>query len=138
LYPCISDFYEPQVVDDTQFANTVIQDNKGQCEFIQLPPQINQDTRLNAHFVKRTADDDPPPVVSGTLAPWRPMTEWENPIWGWVVANHAESGIQLFLADGTFYREVRLGPSVRLCPTQSGCPSHQTRTSRRPRANWTG
>ena len=82
-------------------ANTVIQDKDGQCEFIQLPPQINQNARLNADFVKRTADQ--------ALAYWRPTTEWENPIWGWIVANYADYGIQIFLKDGTFYREVQVG-----------------------------
>lgn len=96
------------MVEGTQIANTVIQDNDGQCEFIQLPPQINQNARLNADFVKRTADDDDKPAIQG-LAPWRPMTEWENPIWGWIVVNYADYGIQLFLPDGAFYREVRFG-----------------------------
>src|ERR1700719_1717937 len=36
LYPGISDFYEPQMVD-SKTANTVIQDDDYQCEFIQLP-----------------------------------------------------------------------------------------------------
>jgi hypothetical protein len=37
------------------------------------------------------------------------VTEWENPIWGWVVTNYADYGMQIFLPDGTFYREVRFG-----------------------------
>lgn len=108
LYPCISDFYEPQMVD-TKTANTVIKDNDYQCEFIQLPPQINQNARLNADFVKRTSDD--PDYTDGLDDPayWRPATEWENPIWGWMITNYADYGIQLFLPNGTFYREVRFG-----------------------------
>lgn len=108
LYPCISDFYEPQLVDDTDIANTVIEDKGGQCEFIQVPPQINQNARLNAEFVKRIADDPDKPAVDDP-AYWRPTTAWENPIWGWIVTNYADYGIQLFLPDGTFYREVRFG-----------------------------
>lgn len=108
LYPCISDFYEPQMVEGTQTANTVIKDNDGQCEFIQLPPQINQNARLNAEFVTRTANDPDKPAVQNPSY-WRPTTEWENPIWGWIVTNYADYGIQLFLPDGTFYREVRFG-----------------------------
>ncbi|KAI0536512.1 hypothetical protein GGR58DRAFT_528188 [Xylaria digitata] len=117
LYPCISDFYEPQTIqleDGKDYANTVIQDNAAQNEFIQLPPQINQNARLNANFVKRITDDDPTsnkeiqPRALG-LATWRPASEWENPIWGWVITNFADYGIQLFLPDGTFYREVRFG-----------------------------
>lgn len=96
------------MVEGTQTANTVIKDNDGQCEFIQLPPQINQNARLNADFVMRTADDPDRPAVQNP-AYWRPTTEWENPIWGWIVINYADYGIQLFLPDGTFYREVRIG-----------------------------
>ncbi|KAK4062453.1 hypothetical protein Trihar35433_9274 [Trichoderma harzianum] len=115
IYPCISDFYEPQTieVDGKLYANTVIKDEAKQCEFLQLPPQINQNARLNADFVKRIADD-PPDMREGldesaNGATWRPATEWENPIWGWVITNYADFGIQLFLPDGTFYREVRFG-----------------------------
>ncbi|KAI3333392.1 hypothetical protein F4824DRAFT_250087 [Ustulina deusta] len=117
LYPCISDFYEPQTIqlaDGKDYANTVIQDKAAQNEFIQLPPQINQNARLNANFVKRIADDGATSdegQQSGvsSLATWRPASEWENPIWGWVITNFADYGIQLFLPDGTFYREVRFG-----------------------------
>lgn len=124
LYPCISDFYEPQAVQvgDEKVANTVIQNNGGACEFIQLPPQINQNARLNAEFITTTAlpptpAPPAPPASTGkpkakeTQTPpyWRPTTEWESPIWGWIVTNYADYGIQLFLKDGTFYGEVRIG-----------------------------
>lgn len=103
LYPCISDYYACQLVKGTtDVANTVVEDLPGKCEFMQLPPQINQAARLNAVFVKNDQ-------TQGGDAYWRPVTEWENPIWGWVVINYAEYGIQLFLPDGTFYREVRIG-----------------------------
>lgn len=103
LFPCISDFYQPQTVDGHHNgpANTVIPSQDGMCEFVQMPPQINQNARLNAAFVQR----NPP----GALSHWRPSTEWENPIWGWVVVNYADSGLQFFLPDGTFYREIRMG-----------------------------
>ncbi|PHH66831.1 hypothetical protein CDD81_5963 [Ophiocordyceps australis] len=118
IYPCISDFYEPQTVkldDGKTYANTVIQENSDQCEFLQVPPQINQNVRLNSDFVKRIADDPPEERkrfktgISPDSAKWRPATEWEMPIWGWVITNYADYGIQLFLPDGTFYREVRFG-----------------------------
>ncbi|KAI2465289.1 hypothetical protein F4781DRAFT_35877 [Annulohypoxylon bovei var. microspora] len=106
LYPCISDFYEPQLVtvDSTKVANTVYPNEGTKCEFIQLPPQINQNSRLNADFVIREKGGG-----AGGLSYWRPVTEWENPIWGWLVINYADYGIQVFLPDGTFYREVRIG-----------------------------
>ncbi|KAI1426136.1 hypothetical protein F5Y12DRAFT_310104 [Xylaria sp. FL1777] len=122
LYPCISDFYEPQTItleDGKEYANTIVQDNAAQCEFLQLPPQVNQNMRLNANFVKRIADDPEDevkrfsrlraPVNDLGPATWRETSEWENPIWGWVITNFADYGIQLFLPDGTFYREVRFG-----------------------------
>ncbi|KAH6662061.1 hypothetical protein B0J14DRAFT_611156 [Halenospora varia] len=65
------------------------------CEFVQLPPGINQGTRINATSVTR----------DGT-GPWRPTEEWENPIWGWIVVNYVEYALQIFLPDGTFYREI--------------------------------
>jgi hypothetical protein len=109
IYPCISDYYEPQVVslkDGTESANTVMKNDGSKCEFIQIPPQINQSSRLNAHFVVYSGDDE---IKKEKRPYWRPATEWENPIWGWVVLNYADQGIQLFLPDGTFYREIRFG-----------------------------
>ncbi|KAI9692831.1 MAG: hypothetical protein M1822_004825 [Bathelium mastoideum] len=85
----------PNVVDRSRSASLK------QCEFIQLPPSINQPARLNAHFV-RHGD-----ATKGE-AKWRPVTEWENPIWGWLVINYVDNGIQIFQPDGTFYREVRV------------------------------
>jgi hypothetical protein len=110
LFPVISEYYQPQTLPqppgftDT-IPNVVIKgDPPSHCRFVQLPPNINQDARINAVFLTR---DDP---TSGQpLPPWRPASEWESPIWGWMVVNYVEEGIQLFLPDGTFYREVRLG-----------------------------
>lgn len=99
IYPCISEFYAAQSLDDTNIANTVGLNPPGLCEFVQLPPHINQLSRLNATFVKRAEDKKA----------WVPQTEWENPIWGWIVINYAEYGIQVFLPDGTFFREIRIG-----------------------------
>jgi hypothetical protein len=106
INPCLGDTYFPGTVGDidpTQpdaVANVVIaQSNKQACPFVQLTPSINQPARLNAHFVIR---DD-------TTNLWRPCTEWEPCIWGWLVVNYADYGLQFFLADGTFYREVRVG-----------------------------
>ncbi|PHH92174.1 hypothetical protein CDD83_8560 [Cordyceps sp. RAO-2017] len=114
LYPCISDFYEPQALqlpDGSRAANTVRQNSEQNCEYMQLPPAVNQNARLNANFVVRAGADSSGGAGSGSgrSAYWRPATEWENPIWGWLVVNYADSGLQLFLRDGTFYREVRFG-----------------------------
>ncbi|KAB8349756.1 hypothetical protein FH972_023770 [Carpinus fangiana] len=105
MYPCVSDFFAPQMFD--KLANVAVkpEDDK-YCEFTQVPPQINQPSRLNAVFVvpdeDATADNRP--------AYWRPMREWDDqsPIWGWIVVNYVDNGIQFFLKDGTFYREARV------------------------------
>ncbi|KAK1829755.1 hypothetical protein QBC39DRAFT_427107 [Podospora conica] len=113
VWPCIGEWYAPQIwggdpkgrapnVVDREVIKADDKPKPQRCEFIQIPPQINQLSRLNSVFVK--PDPDYP-----QLGPpfWKPADEWENPIWGWVVVNYANLGIQLFLRDGTFYREVR-------------------------------
>ncbi|KAF5588589.1 uncharacterized protein FSUBG_11446 [Fusarium subglutinans] len=92
----------------------------------------NQEARLNTAFVvpfdpAEDQDDGTTirrPAMSsrGLKEPfplWRPADEWENPIWGWMLINYANQGLQLFLQDGTFYREVRL-------PGRNGTQSLQT------------
>ncbi|KAF3906785.1 hypothetical protein AA313_de0207401 [Arthrobotrys entomopaga] len=112
IYPCISDYYEPQMLPDG-FANVAIpQKLPGICEFMQLSPAINQSARLNASF-----------VISDTSQPsayWRPTTEWENPIWGWVVVNYVDNGIQFFTNEGEFYCEVRVAAPNNPHPTSAG------------------
>ncbi|KAH6844550.1 hypothetical protein B0I37DRAFT_446574 [Chaetomium sp. MPI-CAGE-AT-0009] len=131
LYPSISDFYEPQpvMVDGQKVANTVVQNKGATCEFIQLPPQINQNARLNAEFVTAAISNPERPLAAPareaeekSTSYWRPTTEWENPIWGWIVANYADSGIQLFLKDGTFYGEVRIGGPNDALDSPKWCP----------------
>ncbi|KAF5723997.1 hypothetical protein FMUND_1318 [Fusarium mundagurra] len=108
LYPCIRDYYEPQPValkDETKVANTAMKNSGLKCEFIRLSPRINQNSPLNASFVVSSGDED----VAKSKPYWLPTTEWENPIWGWVVLNYADQGIQLFSPNGSFYREIRFG-----------------------------
>lgn len=106
LYPCISDYYSPQAISSTQ-ANTVVADAPQCCQYIQLPPTINQPARLNSVFVDCAFANDPEgnPQIS-----WSPLNEWDqNHVWGWIVSNYADNAVQLFLPDGTFFREVRQG-----------------------------
>ncbi|KAF4417064.1 hypothetical protein FACUT_12496 [Fusarium acutatum] len=92
-----------------QDANAVIGDQENRCAFIQIPPSINQEARLNAFFV---TDKD---VFGKPLPPdepYRPIYEqWENPVWGWVLVNYASYGVQFFLPNGKFYGQVLLGGS---------------------------
>lgn len=130
VWPCISEWYAPQKKKD-ESPNIIIprqpaiDDKEAQpptcpaeppkpCEFIQIPPMINQSARLNASFVVRVGsekedEETDPKTLSNSKNFWRPADEWENPIWGWVLINYANQGIQLFTQDGTFYREVRFG-----------------------------
>jgi hypothetical protein len=104
LIPVVSEYYRTQLLSDGKTPNTIISSTDSNSQFIQVPPNINQDARLNGVFLTRDA-----PKTSLTQPPWRPALEWESPIWGWVVVNYIESGVQLFLPNGEFYREVRLG-----------------------------
>ncbi|KAF5705177.1 hypothetical protein FMUND_12200 [Fusarium mundagurra] len=138
VWPIIGEWYAPQVKGNpkdkipnvveeeshetgSETGNEKDEEPPATCEFVQIPPQINQEARLNAAFVvpfdpTEDQDDDTTSRRSkmssrGGKEPvpfWRPADEWENPIWGWVLINYANQGIQLFLQDGTFYREVRL------------------------------
>ncbi|KNC98347.1 uncharacterized protein SPPG_06056 [Spizellomyces punctatus DAOM BR117] len=104
LYPCLSEFYCPQPDPNspdmaTPFPRTVKGSSGTSCEFAQMPPNLNQDARVNAHFMVRDSQ----------TKEWRPTTEYENPIWGWLIVNYVDRGLQIFLPDGTFYTEVRLG-----------------------------
>ena len=73
------------------------------CRFIQLPPAINQDARINASFVN--------PTKNGKFPFWRETQndKPESPVFGWIVINYQDSGLQFFRPDGRFYREVRVG-----------------------------
>lgn len=86
--------------------NTVLQEpdqsesDMSKCCFVQVSPTINQNCRMNTCYV----------VPDGKhKGSWRAVAaEHEKPVWGWIVVNYADYGIQFFLEDGTFYREVRV------------------------------
>lgn len=98
IYPSVSQDYSIDDADHDAPAPPL------KRESIQLPLAINQPARLNAHFLVR---DNNPGRISVSGDSWRPSTEFEKPIWGWVVVNYVNRGLQFFLPDGTFYREVR-------------------------------
>ncbi|KAF7113946.1 hypothetical protein CNMCM5793_006129 [Aspergillus hiratsukae] len=111
VYPCVSDYFavdRVQVSHNNQPSvleyNSILgEPDNTRCRFVQVPPTLNQACRLNTTFVI-------PDEKNRGL--WREAAvDHENPVWGWVVVNYADYGIQLFLADGTFYREVRVNPS---------------------------
>lgn len=117
IYPCLSDYLTPDVRDgkfNTIFDIAGAQLGTGDpgaaegsgkwplCQYMQLTPAINQDARLNASFVVREEDTKAP-------SPWRAATDYEQPIWGWIVVNYADSGLQFFTGEGIFYKEIRMG-----------------------------
>lgn len=115
LSPHIGEYYRPQIYKDGK-PNIIHQPQQpGECPYIQMPPSINQPARLHMNWVKLCGyeshsynDSDNVDNDTDSTYEWRPTTEWENPIWGWVVVNYVNHGVQFFLRDGTFYREVRV------------------------------
>ena len=63
LFPCLGDFYSVEQNDDGK-AKIVLPRTDTKCNFVQLPPTINQDARINAIFLK----EDVPPS-------WRQLDE---------------------------------------------------------------
>ena len=115
MYPWVSELYSVQYLNGK--PNTVITDNNtddSRSEFLQIPPRINQPTKLNAHFM----------VNDSTDGCWRPADDWENPIFGWLLINFADYGLQVFLPGGQFYREIRLGGASGATALQPWLPFH--------------
>ncbi|KAG8533527.1 uncharacterized protein KY384_001267 [Bacidia gigantensis] len=104
LYPTVGEYYQPRPISDKDSTPNVADPSRTfegkMSEFIQLPPYINQPARLNAEFVVRNPNSSSPY--------WVPANDWDRPIWGWIIVNYVDMGLQLFLPDGTFYREVRV------------------------------
>lgn len=108
IYPCLSDSLAPDVVNgqlNTVFPtpDPVVPGKWPLCQFVQLTPSINQPARINAAYMIRDT------VAPDQFSAWREATDYEQPIWGWIIINYADNGIQFFHADGTFYTEIRKG-----------------------------
>ncbi|KIX05658.1 uncharacterized protein Z518_03630 [Rhinocladiella mackenziei CBS 650.93] len=105
VHPCLSDFLMPDILDGT--INTVYPEpvqSDGDwplSRFMQIPPAINQDARINATFLTPIAD----------FPHWKEtdLDAQESPIFGWIVINYQNLGLQFFRPDGRFYLEVRIG-----------------------------
>ncbi|KAK3364723.1 hypothetical protein B0T25DRAFT_576924 [Lasiosphaeria hispida] len=123
LYPCVgrSLACQPNVTEGPGFANSVELDTEGQSQYFQLGHRINQDARLNLEFVVNSADwrSHHPSTQwyrgdadGGKNAPsrhmWRPTTEYEDPVWGWLVIDFRDRGIQVYNASGESMGEALL------------------------------
>lgn len=114
IKPILGEVYAPQ-----EYLNPISQiaaqpnvvDRKmlgpGENEFVQLPPGINQDSRLNFSFMFHNKKASEPQAPDSCY--WEPCGDFDTPIWGWVLLNYVDYGLQFFDSDGKFYREVRLG-----------------------------
>lgn len=103
LYPCVGEELKPSTrqVDNATVPLTVLpQPVPKKCGVVQLPPGLNQAARLNGCFV---VPDGRARTPWKPAALWKPANEWDDPVWGWVVINYADYGLQMFHADGTHY-----------------------------------
>ncbi len=128
LYPCLSPSLacDVNVAEGDGLANAVELDltADGRCQFFQLGHRINQDARMNVNFVVNSADVDShspttkwfkgDPGVDGSDAEhlWRPIAEYENPVWGWLVIDYRDRGIQVYHPDGQIMAEALLPSTV--------------------------
>jgi hypothetical protein len=117
IYPSLSDYLAPDIIQvgngqggkktvlNTVFPtpDPVVTGTWPISQFIQLTPAINQEARINGAFLTQDT------VAPNQYSAWRETNDFESPIWGWLVVNYADNGLQFFLGDGTFYREIRKG-----------------------------
>jgi hypothetical protein len=108
-------------VAGTHYPNTAVRADaeEGPNQFFEMRPRINQKARLNAAFVV------PDTKAKGSH---RIASEWDNPVWGWLVVNYCDYSIMVFNPDdGAFVCEVLLmrdssSTSVSLQPETSHTP----------------
>jgi hypothetical protein len=122
LYPCISpslacgvlagktsDYYPNTVVKADTQANV--------CQFFQIPPRINQRARLNVHYMVPRTDSGSQQIAS----------EWDNPVWGWLLINYQNHSIQFYNTEGDFTREILLDKKSRTATLSIGPNVGETR-----------
>lgn len=101
IYPCIGEEFKPSTRESENAIVPLIvlpEPDVDKCGVFQLPPGINQSARLNGCYVI-------PNARNGT-AKWKPANEWDNPVWGWLVLNYADYGLQIFDADGNYFPQL--------------------------------
>lgn len=111
IYPSVSSDLACQrneTLPGRVFANSVLAEPEGRCQFFQLGPRINQDARFNAVWVTRTDQNE--------KTSWRPLLETESPIWGWVVCNFQDESLQVLSGEGELCGEILISSSLWLSP----------------------
>ncbi|KAI1140722.1 hypothetical protein F5Y05DRAFT_284150 [Hypoxylon sp. FL0543] len=129
LYPCLGPTLAcgQNVAEGDGFADSVDLDRKDSSQYFQLGHRINQDARLNTSFVVNPDDvktnsvstrwfkDSPQTLGEDDGGPkriWRAVTEYENPVWGWLVVDYRDRGIQVYDPNGELRGEALLPGTV--------------------------
>ncbi|KAM7195151.1 hypothetical protein V8F33_006825 [Rhypophila sp. PSN 637] len=125
LFPCVAPSIacQPNDAEGASYANSVSLDEAGASQYFQLSHRINQDARLNTYFAINSADwrgyhktaqwYQGDRTDTGAMAhDWRPATEYEDPVWGWLVINFRSRGIQLYDAVGESMGQALLPNSI--------------------------
>ncbi|KAJ9607111.1 hypothetical protein H2200_008183 [Cladophialophora chaetospira] len=110
LRPCLTDRLCPSMLSDgtlnTVYKTTDKFTSTGApiSPFIQITPSINQSARINADFLEVEIDSS-----GKATGNWAVCTEWENPIFGWIIVNYADSCLQFFTGKGLFFTTAHFG-----------------------------
>ncbi|KAK5455897.1 hypothetical protein LTS15_005215 [Exophiala xenobiotica] len=129
IHPCLSQQLLPSLLDNTLntvYTPTETEDKNTNTDypmtpFMQLTPAINQEARINATFVNK--------LGNGSKKPWKPCNDWEVPIFGWIIVNYADSSLQFFTGDGTFYTALMYGGPTGTIETNRFLPFEQPATA---------
>lgn len=114
MYPSISPSLSCDVLPGLKnedpslyWPNTVVQAERaaGSCQFFQIPPRINQPARLNTHFLVPLKKEN---IQTSKGLIRQIATEWDNPIWAWVIPNFHNHSVQVYDQDGEFVIEMLL------------------------------
>ncbi|KAI0126359.1 hypothetical protein BJ170DRAFT_403141 [Xylariales sp. AK1849] len=129
FYPCIGRSISCQTneAEGGNFANGVELDDENCSQFFQLGHRINQDARLNTYFAINSAASESyhesTQYFSGDKGDlrrsgarvehlWRPATEYEDPVWGWLMLDFRTMGIQVYNAAGESMGEALVPDSI--------------------------
>ncbi|KAI9151224.1 hypothetical protein HJFPF1_08423 [Paramyrothecium foliicola] len=126
LYPCLGRSVACQLNESEggKFANSVNLDHDSCSQFFQLGHRINQDARLNTYFAVNSADHKNHHETTHYFKgdrdlgrgqvehSWRPTTEYEDPVWGWLMLDFRSMAIQVYNAAGESMGEAIVPHSI--------------------------
>ncbi|KAF5973144.1 hypothetical protein FCOIX_8932 [Fusarium coicis] len=125
LHPCLGPTLAcgQNIAEGEGFADSVDLDPKDSSQYFQLGHRINQDARLNTNFVVNPDEADSNSLSTrwfkggpktlgvedgSSKRTWRAITEYENPVWGWLVVDYRDRGIQVYDPNGELRGEALL------------------------------